>query len=113
MKNFKKEINDSTRSNGEWKVKLKQLIDDGTMYKNSASVVSQLRSKVKVIHGHGPYRELNSNRVDEDPDTDLGLIKNIQEKKIREEGFKKHAFNTLISSRLSYHRSVPDTRNDR
>ena len=114
MKQVKKEINESVKSNGEWKVKLKQLVDDGTMYKNSQSVLRQLKSKVRVINAHGPYKE-PSNRIDElqDPDSNLGLIKTIQEKKEREEGFKKHAFNTLISSRLSYHRNIPDTRHDR
>lgn len=40
----------------------------------------------------------------------LGLVRTQQDKKIRDEGFKKHAFNVLISNQLSYHRSIPDTR---
>ncbi|ODM96992.1 Polypeptide N-acetylgalactosaminyltransferase 11 [Orchesella cincta] len=32
------------------------------------------------------------------------------DKKVREKGYKKHAFNALISERLGFHREVPDTR---
>lgn len=42
---------------------------------------------------------------------ELGVVKNEEEQKIREEGYKQHAFNVLISNKLSYHRSIPDTRN--
>ncbi|XP_019763497.2 polypeptide N-acetylgalactosaminyltransferase 35A [Dendroctonus ponderosae] len=42
---------------------------------------------------------------------DLGLVRNSQEQEWRDEGFKNHAFNVLISKKLSYFRDIPDTRN--
>jgi hypothetical protein len=40
----------------------------------------------------------------------LGLVRNEHDKKIREEGYTHHAFNVLVSSRLDYHRAIPDSR---
>ncbi|XP_067141635.1 polypeptide N-acetylgalactosaminyltransferase 11-like isoform X2 [Centruroides vittatus] len=47
-------------------------------------------------------------------DSDLerfGEIKNPIDQKVKDEGYKRHAFNLLISNRLGYHRHLPDTRN--
>ena len=41
----------------------------------------------------------------------LGLINTKEEKKIKDEGYKKHAFNLLISNRIGDSRKIPDTRN--
>lgn len=43
-------------------------------------------------------------------DDSLGLVRNEQDKKIREQGYTHHAFNVLVSSRLDYHRAIPDSR---
>nr|XP_023017071.1 polypeptide N-acetylgalactosaminyltransferase 35A-like [Leptinotarsa decemlineata] len=42
---------------------------------------------------------------------DLGMVKNEEDKEIRETGYKIHAYNVLISNRLGLNRSIPDTRN--
>jgi polypeptide N-acetylgalactosaminyltransferase len=42
---------------------------------------------------------------------ELGLIKTVEDQQKKKEGYKKHAYNVLISDRLSYHREIPDTRN--
>ncbi|XP_067005377.2 polypeptide N-acetylgalactosaminyltransferase 11 [Anabrus simplex] len=42
---------------------------------------------------------------------ELGMIKTLEDQKLRDEGYKRHAFNILVSQRLSYHRQIPDTRN--
>lgn len=39
------------------------------------------------------------------------MVKNVEEQEVRDEGYKQHAFNVLISNKLSYHRNIPDTRN--
>lgn len=39
------------------------------------------------------------------------MVHNVEEQNIRDEGYKIHAFNTLVSQQLSYHREIPDTRN--
>jgi len=41
---------------------------------------------------------------------DLGLVRSKEDQKIREDGYAHHAFNVLVSSRLDYHRSIPDSR---
>lgn len=41
---------------------------------------------------------------------DVGLVRNSVDQKIREEGYSRHAFNVLVSSRLDYHRTIPDSR---
>lgn len=44
---------------------------------------------------------------------DLGRIFNEADQEIRDIGYKKYAFNLLISNRLGYHRDIPDTRDPR
>ena len=41
----------------------------------------------------------------------LGIINTKEDKKVKDEGFKKHAFNVLISNRIGFRRQLPDTRN--
>lgn len=41
---------------------------------------------------------------------EMGMIFNEQDQEVRDLGYHKHAFNVLISNRLGYHRSLPDTR---
>jgi len=43
-------------------------------------------------------------------ENDLGLVRNKEDQKIREDGYIHHAFNVLVSTRLDYHRSIPDSR---
>lgn len=42
---------------------------------------------------------------------DLGIIKTDGDRQLRDDGFRKHAFNELVSTRVGYHRNVTDTRN--
>ncbi|XP_008213320.2 polypeptide N-acetylgalactosaminyltransferase 35A [Nasonia vitripennis] len=68
-------------------------------YKNSDKLLQQLMPvpvKPSVTVGQG---------LDE-----LGLVKNMDEQKKREEGYKSFAFNVLVSDNLSLHRDIPDTR---
>jgi len=46
-----------------------------------------------------------------EPTEDIGMIKSEYDQQKHDEGMKQHAFNELISQRLSLHRSIPDTRN--
>lgn len=39
----------------------------------------------------------------------LGMINSPQDQRIKDEGYKKHAFNLLISDRIGYRRRVPYT----
>lgn len=39
-----------------------------------------------------------------------GMIFNEADQELRDTGYHRHAFNVLISTRLGYHRELPDTR---
>ncbi|XP_069690847.1 polypeptide N-acetylgalactosaminyltransferase 35A-like isoform X2 [Periplaneta americana] len=42
--------------------------------------------------------------------SEVGMVKTVEDQALRNEGYKVHAFNVLVSRELSYHRNVPDTR---
>ena len=93
------------RYESKWKAKFRQLVE-GEAYQNSDTLVKNLKSKTFALaDGEDDEGRKMPSALDE-----LGLIRTIEEKKEREEGYKKHAFNALISKRLGYHREVPDTR---
>ena len=76
-------------------------------YKNSKSLVQKLKPKLKKQS----TSSLASGEVDDELWAgDLGVAKNEQEVKLREDGYKTFAFNTLVSSRLGLNRTLPDTR---
>lgn len=62
----------------------------------------QHKSKWKEddLHFTGPNGKLES----------LGMIHSEADKKLKDEGMRKHSFNLLVSDRLGYHREIPDTR---
>ncbi|XP_035529170.1 polypeptide N-acetylgalactosaminyltransferase 11 [Morone saxatilis] len=41
---------------------------------------------------------------------EMGMIFNEADQEVRDTGYHRHAFNVLISTRLGYHRELPDTR---
>ncbi|XP_061569423.1 polypeptide N-acetylgalactosaminyltransferase 11 [Cololabis saira] len=41
---------------------------------------------------------------------EMGMIFNQADQEVRDAGYQRHAFNVLISTRLGYHRELPDTR---
>lgn len=41
---------------------------------------------------------------------EFGMVKNIEEQYLRDIGYKRHAFNVLVSSKIGLIRDVPDTR---
>jgi hypothetical protein len=43
-------------------------------------------------------------------ENELGMVKSPEDQRIRDEGYKNHAFNVLVSHKLEYHRTIPDTR---
>lgn len=40
----------------------------------------------------------------------LGILRNSEDERIRDEGYRNHAFNELISNRLGIYREIQDTR---
>lgn len=53
----------------------------------------------------------NSSHLLKDDMNDIGLIKTAEDQRIKDEGYKIHAYNTLVSNRLDLNRTIPDTRN--
>jgi polypeptide N-acetylgalactosaminyltransferase len=43
-------------------------------------------------------------------DSNFGLIKNVEDQFIRDNGYKTHAFNVLVSQQIGNYREIPDTR---
>lgn len=42
---------------------------------------------------------------------ELGMVKTMADKRMKDDGYKHYAFNVLISNNLGYQRHIPDTRN--
>jgi len=57
--------------------------------------------KPKLVY-RGTKEEIDPN--------DIGLVKNTEDKKIRDDGYKNFAYNSLVSKRLGFHRDIRDTR---
>lgn len=66
-------------------------------YVNSENLIKQLQP-VAIKGRDSPLNE-------------LGMVRSLEDRKLKDEGYKIHAFNVLISSQLSFHRVIPDTRN--
>ena len=69
--------------------------------------------------GHGRHLQNDSPSDDferemaQDKDlSTLGLIRNREDQRVREQGYEKHAFNELVSNRLGFHREIEDTRHE-
>lgn len=41
---------------------------------------------------------------------ELGMVRTIEDQALKDEGYKLHAYNILVSNRLEFNRSIPDTR---
>ena len=57
--------------------------------------------KPKLVY-RGTNEEIDPN--------DIGLVRNPEDKKIRDDGYKHFAYNSLVSKRLGFHRELNDTR---
>ncbi|XP_071451657.1 polypeptide N-acetylgalactosaminyltransferase 11-like [Hetaerina americana] len=66
-------------------------------YKNSEVLIKSLQAKRTIWNTKAPSEE-------------LGMVKSADDQKIRDEGYRVHAFNVLVSHGLGYHRQIPDTR---
>lgn len=76
-------------------------------YENSQTLQEKLKPKLDKKFLDKIGKNENSGSIIWD---DIGAAHNAQDVQIRDEGYKLFAFNTLVSSRLSLQRDVPDTR---
>ncbi|CAB0044256.1 unnamed protein product [Trichogramma brassicae] len=75
------------------------------LYKNSP----QLLQRMQAIQVKRQQQHDSSSTIGQGLD-EIGLVRNHDEHRRREEGYKNHAFNTFISDNLNVSRAVPDTR---
>uniref|UniRef100_H3D7P5 Polypeptide N-acetylgalactosaminyltransferase n=1 Tax=Tetraodon nigroviridis TaxID=99883 RepID=H3D7P5_TETNG len=77
------------------------------------------RSRTPVRHSHpvtrsqdrgGPGRWPEAADKRAELSAEMGMIFNEADQQLRDSGYHRHAFNLLISTRLGYHRELPDTR---
>ncbi|KAK5646020.1 hypothetical protein RI129_004484 [Pyrocoelia pectoralis] len=94
-------IQDVSKSNLVFDAPPDKTVSRSGNYVNSPQLIKQLQSirRSKLLNKH-------EKGLDE-----LGMVKTVEDQRIRDEGFKLHAFNVLISNKLSLHRELPDTRN--
>lgn len=67
------------------------------------------------INSNKLMKELEPKKIlkskDEEVLDELGMVRTIEDKELRDEGYKLYSFNVLVSNKLSFHRQIPDTRN--
>ncbi|XP_033125723.1 polypeptide N-acetylgalactosaminyltransferase 11-like [Anneissia japonica] len=69
-----------------------------------------------VVKGKNIKDIIDSGNIQKDnffplKDGELGLIRTEEDRRLRDEGYKKHAFNEFISNRIGNHRDIKDSRN--
>jgi len=83
---------------------------------------SKYRRKYKLRHNYSFLQDPHSHRLDLSPKlvyrgtrkeidpNDIGLVKSVEDKELREAGYQHFAYNTLVSQRIGFSRQLPDTR---
>ena len=70
------------------------------------------RSHGRHLQNDSPVDDFDREIVQEKDFSTLGIIRNNEDERIKEEGYQRHAFNELISNRLGFHREIEDTRHE-
>ncbi|XP_017859259.1 PREDICTED: polypeptide N-acetylgalactosaminyltransferase 35A [Drosophila arizonae] len=78
----------------------------------NATPRAELSYQAQVTVGCSPASPLNATQKSGtvDPFELLGVVRNKQDKYIRDIGYKHHAFNALVSNNIGLFRDIPDTR---
>ena len=66
------------------------------------------KSKLKKFYNQKLMDELKPMAITDSPE--FGIIKNIEDQIVRDEGYQQHAFNCLVSNQIGISRKIPDTR---
>lgn len=64
--------------------------------------------KQKRIYSQKLIDEMKPVQITDPPE--YGIIKNVADQYVRDEGYKQHAFNCLVSNQIGTSREIPDTR---
>ncbi|XP_013114667.2 polypeptide N-acetylgalactosaminyltransferase 35A [Stomoxys calcitrans] len=105
--------------NGGWNLRSEEPLTANPLLKFEARVQTKCQSE-KIQKTPNPLLNLSiveehaaaaaSVAEEEDPLNSLGIVRNKQDKYIRDIGYKHHAFNALVSNNIGLMRSIPDTR---
>ncbi|XP_064087973.1 polypeptide N-acetylgalactosaminyltransferase 11-like [Macrobrachium nipponense] len=87
-------------------------------YDDSFVKQKKYRNQLMLKGEHALQQEVKKKAQPEIPEdqailAELGLVKTKEDQQEKEQGYRLHAFNTLVSTRLSLHRPIPDTRDKR
>ena len=111
-----------------WLISISVHNDEVKKYKSKHDYSDIYRNKIKKVETPNEKRpfmyrgDSNQDREDLKPKlvyrgtdeeidpNDIGLVRNPEDKKILDEGYKKFAYNSLVSSRLGFFRDLNDTR---
>lgn len=84
---------------------------DGTNEKfidGKSSYIKSRKKKEKRKISRKLIEELTPVTIEQDPE--YGLIRNVEDQFVRDNGYKTHAFNVLVSNQIGNIRDIPDTR---
>ena len=80
------------------------------MYVGTSEKIYGSRGRGRHLQNDSPTENFEREMGQEKDISTLGIIRNSEDQKVRENGYEKHAFNELISNRLGSHREIQDTR---
>lgn len=101
---FNEDSDESSNEHGN-SLDHEMLVDHG---KSSYIKEKYKKSKLKRTRSQKLIDELKPVQIEEAPE--YGIIKNVEDQYVRDEGYKLHAFNCLVSNQIGVSREVPDTR---
>ncbi|XP_070564934.1 polypeptide N-acetylgalactosaminyltransferase 11-like [Ptychodera flava] len=81
------------------------------MNQNLVHNPNDVNANLNAYHNGNHLQNIGNTAQNHRVDPELGLVRSPEDQVIRDEGYRQHAFNQLISDRIGYHRDVPDTRN--
>lgn len=86
----------------------KELRDNSLHHEAYRNEGKSSHHKEKPKHSQKLIDELQPVLIKQSPE--YGIIKNAEDQFIRDDGYKTHAFNCLVSNQIGVFREIPDTR---